>query len=965
MIPNGGFEQARADDPAAALGCRPWERGYVLDPEVVRSGVASARCRNESPDEHRGLTWVVDLNQDVPLPFTATAWSRAERVTGTQGGDYSLYLDLEYTDGTPLYGRIDPFRTGTHDWEQATVTVFPDKPVRRVSVHGIFRRLTGTAWFDDFSLTTRKVDGGLRLFDGVPVASDREGLWTDPGQGTMVLIRDVRAGSDFLAPFPGTLDELGPDRFVQTVEPLDLNMSVESSVAADGTTRVSLRLEDLAGRDRALTLYVVRSVDARNGTWWDDPRRSRPVPETGECLHTLNVGAGLGGRASRYPFGCVTTRAAGHAVGLPLDRGRLARFAYNTDRQALYAAVDLGLPAPPEGGAGAVATVDVLFFGFDPEWGFRAALETYYRLCPESFTKRVEREGIWMPFADIATVPGFRDFGFQFQEGAPNPGFDEEHGIYSFPYVEPMSHWLALAPDTPRTLDAAMARLGELARQGDPQAVAATRSAFHHPDAQPWCTVVDAPWCDGALFFLNPAPGLGPGSQFEHEMRSVRTAFAQARTQTPGWRAWDAGYDRVTVELPDGEHATALRMARVRGDAGRGATQTVILAQDNPQPFTASVWTRPEGVTGDRDSDYALYLDLIHRDGTQQYGVVAEAPTGDGDWTRLVRRVEPAKPVQAVHVHLLFRGDHAGTAWFRDAELRGDGADRNLLRNPSFREDAVTGVDLDGVYIDSFEMAADTRNYRRDHLEAPLDYPAVFDDHARVCLLGYFQTLAFATRLGDDLHAQGKLLFANALPARFPWAAAVMDIMGTETNWAPDGRYRPDSDEDMLFRRAMSGARPYALLLNTVYDRFEPQWVEWYFARCTAYGVFPGFFSHNAADDPYWARPDLYERDRPLFRRCIPVIQRLAAAGWEPVTLARARDDRVWVERFGRPADGTVFLTVFNPAEENQATVELQLDAALQTSGFDLNADDRTFGLGPQAVRVVELRRRTTLEPAR
>ena len=115
--------------------------------------------------------------------------------------------------------------------------------------------------------------------------------------------------------------------------------------------------------------------------------------------------------------------------------------------------------------------------------------------------------------------------------------------------------------------------------------------------------------------------------------------------------------------------------------------------------------------------------------------------------------------------------------------------------------------------------------------------------------------------------------------------------------------------------RAICYQRPYLLLQNTVYEDFKPEWVELYFKRCAAYGVFPSFFSHNAADDPYWRRPNLYDRDRPLFKQWIPVISALSAAGWEPVTHARSDDPKVYVERFGKPS-GPLYLTVFNDSQE-------------------------------------------------
>ena len=51
-------------------------------------------------------------------------------MTGSPDIDYSLYLDLVYADGTPLWGQTAPFATGTHDWQRRQVVVFPEKPVQ-------------------------------------------------------------------------------------------------------------------------------------------------------------------------------------------------------------------------------------------------------------------------------------------------------------------------------------------------------------------------------------------------------------------------------------------------------------------------------------------------------------------------------------------------------------------------------------------------------------------------------------------------------------------------------------------------------------------------------------------------------------------------------------------------------------------------------------------------------------------
>jgi hypothetical protein len=85
--------------------------------------------------------------------------------------------------------------------------------------------------------------------------------------------------------------------------------------------------------------------------------------------------------------------------------------------------------------------------------------------------------------------------------------------------------------------------------------------------------------------------------------------------------------------------------------------------------------------------------------------------------------------------------------------------------------------------------------------------------------------------------------------------------------------------------------------------------------------MFPSMFSHNAAENPYWRNPAWYERDRPLFRRYIPLIREVAEAGWSPVTGAVYGDASVLVEKFGPNANGTTYYTLFNEGSERSSAV--------------------------------------------
>jgi len=67
---------------------------------------------------------------------------------------------------------------------------------------------------------------------------------------------------------------------------------------------------------------------------------------------------------------------------------------------------------------------------------------------------------------------------------------------------------------------------------------------------------------------------------------------------------------------------------------------------------------------------------------------------------------------------------------------------------------------------------------------------------------------------------------------------------------------------------------------------------------------------------------------RDLYLRLVPVIERLSAAGWEPVTLARGAQPDLQIERYGRLADGNLCFALRNVAAQPLAAT-VRLDPAL------------------------------------
>jgi hypothetical protein len=282
--------------------------------------------------------------------------------------------------------------------------------------------------------------------------------------------------------------------------------------------------------------------------------------------------------------------------------------------------------------------------------------------------------------------------------------------------------------------------------------------------------------------------------------------------------------------------------------------------------------------------------------------------------------------------------------------------------NTKLREElygAKRKADLDGEYIDSSEgYVTGELNFRRDHFAAA-QTPLTFSLEGRK--VGIFRGLTafeYIRAIAGDIHSMDKLMMANSTPIRLCWLAPLLDVMGTETNWNPSGTWRPMSDSDLLYRRALCKGKPYCFLMNTRFEEFSHELVEKYMKRCLAYGMFPGFFSHNASQGHYFTRPELYERDRDLFKKYVPLCKLVAEAGWEPITRARSSHDRVYVERFGNQ-----YLTVFNDGIES-CTVTITIEGKTPAAGRELIGGQKinwrngqtTLTLAGEDVAVIEMK---------
>ena len=267
-------------------------------------------------------------------------------------------------------------------------------------------------------------------------------------------------------------------------------------------------------------------------------------------------------------------------------------------------------------------------------------------------------------------------------------------------------------------------------------------------------------------------------------------------------------------------------------------------------------------------------------------------------------------------------------------------------------------VGQDGEYIDSAEgYLTPTLDFNRAVFAAS-DTPLVFssDEDHRPALFKGLSMYEYVRRTAARVWPRGRFVMANGVPGRWPWLPAYVDVGGTETQWIDEeGRWRPESHRSLLYKRALSMGKPYCYLQNVDFEKFAYADMENFMRHCVAYGLFPGCFSHNASEGHYFTRPEVYNRDRPLFKKYVPLCKMLSEAGWRPVnTLVASTDSRVFVEQFGAR-----YVTVFNSA---RATVKVRLTAKVgaraseHVAGGEVSFADgvATLELAPDAVRVLD-----------
>jgi len=194
LLRNGSFEEG---DKPPLPSWNFYGVGYRLSDDAVDSK-RSILCESDDTQTICGAMQTISLEQRQPVPLILHGFSKSENVfPANLSGDYSLYLDARYVDGSPLWGEIVPFG-GTRvagrgtGWEWGWRLIVPEKPIREAIVYALFRYRRGKAWFDGVGLSELRLPERVKLESLEPklqalVDGDFRTAWQGSGEQVIVL----------------------------------------------------------------------------------------------------------------------------------------------------------------------------------------------------------------------------------------------------------------------------------------------------------------------------------------------------------------------------------------------------------------------------------------------------------------------------------------------------------------------------------------------------------------------------------------------------------------------------------------------------------------------------------------------------------------------------------------------------------------------------------------------------------
>jgi hypothetical protein len=869
LIANPGFEDVRGDVPlnwtlVSGAGTVVYDASEGHDSpgsiKVDAPGAADVKSGYPKSD-------LIDAKPSTV--YTFSAWGKSSGVDGSHSPAVRV-VELDSSGGWITQHNLIFSRDS--GWEEKKTSFITSSDVSTLHVYANIWESYGTFWVDDVTLGTCGT-GKIPLVSAVE--KNHDGSITQ-----YVTSSDIAFRFDYI---PG-------DRYIE--------------VHGD--------VQDLRGMDRAIQVQYVLPVDATGWQWGDYIRESRGIESGVRYENVYWIGEVR--TQNTYPFTFVGEDAQGLSLAVPMDVPRIYRIGYDTDAGGYSIEYDFGLAnCTDKIGHGHANFTFIVYKVDEPEWGFRAVANKYYELYPEFFVKRNEMEGIW-PRRDTSDIPNASDFGFAFDESQchslPMRVYDYHHGIYPLQYTEPSGWWRSFGDNsTEPSYD---------------EKIAALMDDYNNGTGM-WRDVVTTKFAAEAV--LNTVPYDENGNQYLNYSYFWNN-----------WGSWQQNYptnpdpDITSPNRYDISYAKYLRS----NEGGIHAYSWTTGSNCSIDNITHSGnYAGKIEIQGASDVRAGINADYIPVTPSTEYNLSAWGKTlncggthppwgwadeydcnktwikhtgfnfgfGTSDWSQKNTTFTTTTGTAYIRVAANIY-DGYGTFWFDDAKLNESGSDTNLVENHGFESTYdASDYPCSGVHIDSLYSAwnwAEIENYRRVHWEYT-DYPLVFSyDTKQPVLLGTLSQYDYLLPIHENMTAVDKYISANIAPYTYSFYGHLVDIFGSEI-----GHLLMD-DADASLRRAMSYQKTNRNVLHWNQPGNEPithKEVENYMNDHMFYGMFPsvGITAPEEAygDNRYWNNATLYERDRDLFKKYIPIIKSISAAGWESIPYATCDNPEITFERYG------------------------------------------------------------------
>lgn len=235
------------------------------------------------------------------------------------------------------------------------------------------------------------------------------------------------------------------------------------------------------------------------------------------------------------------------------------------------------------------------------------------------------------------------------------------------------------------------------------------------------------------------------------------------------------------------------------------------------------------------------------------------------------------------------------------------------------------GMIVDGVSFDG--ISTEYLNFRQEHFKY-VDFPLSFDYATKKpAIVDAFSNYEFVKYVADKEHFLGKILMANGFPAHYMFVSHLIDSANIEVG-------RPISDSKANLARSLLYQKPYSYMLKGDFSQSSVHsQIEIYMRKSLFYGAFLTVFNTfgGGEDSNYFEHPEWYEKDRPLFKKYVPLMKAVSQAGWEPVTYAICSDADVYIERYGDARKDSLYFTLWNNSKTSKS-----ITLYLQTTKLDI-----------------------------